>query len=270
MFCPAGQKRQMTNRNIILTELNDLGSTLANSSLQNTYTIPEGYFEELANQVLSRIKALETPDAVEELQLLSPLLTQINRETPYTVPVGYFDGLEEKLMQRIREHADYQTSGEELASLSPMLSSISKKIPYTLPAGYFESLVNNGMMKKEDKKEAVRVISITRQKWFRFAAAAVLVAFIAISGWIILFSKKVDPVKNPEAWVVKNTKKISSEEINSFINLADEEQIEKNSADNKSANEEIRELMKDVPDNEIQTFLNETAALEDKDEVLLN
>src|SRR5688572_11121789 len=150
----------MTTRNNILTELNDLGSTLATYSLQNSYTVPDGYFEELANQVLSRIKALETPDAVEELQLLSPLLTQINRETPYTVPVGYFDGLEEKLMQGIREHADYQTSSEELASLSPMLSSISKKTPYTLPAGYFESLVNNGL-KKEDKKEEVRVISIT-------------------------------------------------------------------------------------------------------------
>jgi len=261
----------MTNRNIILTELNDLGSTLADYSLQNTYTVPEGYFDELAGKVLCRIKALETPDVTEELQLLSPLLKEINRETPYTVPLGYFNGLEEKLMQGIREHADYQTSSEELASLSPMLSSIRKETPYTLPAGYFENLVSNGIMKMEDKKEEVRVISITRQKWFRFAAAAVLVAFIATSGWILLFSKKVDPVKNPEAWVAKNTKKISNEEINSFINLADEEQIEKNTADNNSANEEIKELMKDVPDNEIQTFLNETAALEDKnEEVLLN
>ena len=256
----------MTTRNNILTELSDLDSTLAHYNLQNIYTVPDGYFEDLAKQVHARIKALETYDAVEELQLLSPLLTQINRETPYTVPVGYFDGLEETLMQGIREHADYQTSDEELASLSPMLSSVSKKSPYTVPAGYFESLGKNG---EENKK--VIVISITRQKWFRFAAAAVLVTFIAISGWIMLFSKKVDPVKNPEAWVAKNTKKISSEEINSFINLADEELIEKSSADKKSANEEIRELMKDVPDNEIQTFLNETAALEDKDEeVLLN
>src|SRR5688572_25513718 len=133
MLCPAGQKRQMTNRNIILTEMNDLGSTLANCSLQNTYTISEGYFEAHANKVLCRIKALETFDAVQELQLLSPLLIQINRETPYTVPVKYFDGLEEKLMQGMREHADYQTSGEEQPSVSPMLSSISKKIPYTLP-----------------------------------------------------------------------------------------------------------------------------------------
>lgn len=258
----------MTNRNHILTELNDLGSTLADYSHQNTYTVPDGYFDELSNKILCRIKALETSDAAEELQLLSPLLTQI-REIPYSVPVGYFDGLEEKLMHAIREHADYQTSSEELASLSPMLSSISKKTPYTLPAGYFESLVNNGM-RKEDKEE-VKVILITRQKWFRLAAAAVLFAFIVLSGWIILFSKKVDPVKNPEAWVAKNTKKISSEEINSFINLTDEELIEKNSADNNSANEEIRELMKDVPDNEIQIFLNETAALEDKnEEVLLN
>jgi len=260
----------MTNRNNILKELKDLGSELANYSPQNFYAVPDGYFDELSNQVLCRIKALETSDAAEELQLLSPLLTQINREIPFTVPVGYFDGLEEKLMQGIREHADYQTSGEELASLSPMLGSISKKTPYTVPAGYFENL-RNGMMEKEDKKEEVRVISITRKKWFRFAAAAVLCAFIAISGWIILFSKKVDPVKNPEAWVAKNTKKISNEEINSFINLTDEELIEKNPEVNKSANEEIRELMKDVPDNDIKIFLNETAALEDKnEEVLLN
>ena len=258
----------MTNRNNILKELNDLGSELANYNAQNFYTVPDGYFDELASQVLSRIKALETSEATEELQLLSPLLTQINREIPFTVPVGYFDGLEEKLMQGIREHADYQTSDEELASLSPMLSSISKKTPYTAPAGYFESLVNNGMMKDDVKKEEAPVILITRQKWFRFAAAAVLVAFIAISGWMILFSKKVDPVKNPEAWVAKNTKKISSDEINNFINLANEE---KSSADNNSANEEIRELMKDVPENEIQNFLNETAALDDNNEaVLLN
>ena len=258
----------MTNRNNILKELNDLGSELSNYNPQNFYTVPDGYFDELASPVLSRIKALETSDATEELQLLSPLLTQIHREIPFTVPVGYFDGLEEKLMQGIREHADYQTSDEELASLSPMLSSISKKTPYAAPAGYFESLVNNGMMKNEVKKEEAPVILITRQKWFRFAAAAVLVAFIAISGWMILFSKKVDPVKNPEAWVAKNTKKISSDEINSFINLANEE---KSSADNNSANEEIRELMKDVPENEIQNFLNETAALDDNNEaVLLN
>lgn len=261
----------MTKRDNILKELNDLGSELVNHKPQNFYAVPDGYFDELANKVLCRIKALDTSDAAEELQLLSPLLTQINREIPFTVPVGYFDGLEEKLMQGIREHADYQTSGEELATLSPMLSSISKKTPYTLPAGYFENLVNNGMLKNADKKEEAIVISITRQKWFRFAVAAVLVAFIAISGWMILVSKKVDPVKNPEAWVAKNTKKISNEEINSFINLTNEELIEKSSAVNNSANEEIRELMKDVPENEIQNFLNETAALEDNnEEVLLN
>ncbi|MEI9913058.1 MAG: hypothetical protein WDO71_27555 [Bacteroidota bacterium] len=39
-----------------------------------------GYFEGLADQVLNRIKALETEDAAEELGYLSPLLNSISKK----------------------------------------------------------------------------------------------------------------------------------------------------------------------------------------------
>lgn len=261
----------MTTRNTILNELNGLGSTLANYSPQNFYEVPDGYFEGLPNQVLARIKALEASNPHEELEMLSPLLNLISKEYPYSVPSGYFDALPENMLTGIKGNADYQDPSEELASISPMLGKISKVPPYSLPEGYFENL-GNELKGKTREKLTAKLIPITGRKWFRYAAAAVVISFIAMGGWMVMVSKKVDPVKNPDGWVAKNTKKISTEEIYNFINLADEELIKEGAApDSNSANEEIRELMKDVPESEIQNFLNETAALEDNDaDILLN
>ena len=47
----------MAQNSNILQELHELESTLANMAPQNTYSVPEGYFEELANLVLNRIRA---------------------------------------------------------------------------------------------------------------------------------------------------------------------------------------------------------------------
>lgn len=259
----------MTNRNTISNELMGLGSTLANFSPQNFYEVPDGYFEGLANQILNRIKALEVSNAKEELEILSPLLNRISREIPYALPVGYFDGLEEKLMQAIREHADYHTSEEELALLSPLLSGISKKSPYAVPAGYFKNLGSEVTAKSE-----VKVISITSRKWYRYAAAAVIVGIIAIGGLLFINQKQIDPNKNPQAWVKKNVKKeVSQKQLDEFVTLADEDADMKIPEGNNTVkSDEIKELMKDVSEKEIQEFLNETVAVESIDaaDVFLN
>jgi hypothetical protein len=259
----------MTKRSTIPDELHGLGSTLANISPQNFYEVPDGYFEGLANQILNRVKALDASNAKDELEFLSPALSSIAKEMPFTVPIDYFENLSEKLMQGIREHADYQTSDEEIASLSPLLNSISKKNPYHAPAGYFENLKTPGIRKKEQTK----IISIVTRKWRRFAVAAVLVGFITISG-ILLFSKGVDPNKNPQAWVEKNIeKKVSRQQLDEFVNLAKEDENLNNLNDNDIIkSEEIKALMKDVPEKEIREFLNEAVALESHDaaDILLN
>jgi len=251
-----------------LNELHGLGSTLTNISLQNIYEVPDGYFEGLANQILNRVKALEASDANEELEILFPMLGSISKEMPFAVPAGYFESLSEKLMQGIHEHADYQTSDEEIASLSPLLSSISKKSPYSVPAGYFENLNSN-----IGKKEETKIISITSRKWYRFAAAAAIAGFIIISG-ILLLNKRVDPNKNPQAWVEKNVKKkISPAQLDEFVTLAKEDENLNDLNDNDSVkSEEIKELMKDVSEKEILEFLNEAVALESNDaaDILLN
>jgi len=254
----------MTNRNTILNELTDLGSVLANHDPQNIYTVPAGYFEGLADQILDCIKALEANDAKEELSYLSPFLSNVCKEMPYSVPTGFFQGLSEDVLKKISEHAYHQTSKEEIEALSPLLSSLKNKNPYSTPAGYFEK-IENGVIRKDSfgEKKETKVISITKRRWYRLAVAAVVIGIVAISGLAIFKSKQVDPNKNPQAWIEKNVdKKVSKNKLDEFVKLAEGESINVTYEKDDVKLAEIKELMKDVPEKEIVDFLNDAVALE--------
>lgn len=256
----------MTQKENILQELNELKSTLATVNPQNVYTIPVGYFDGLAAQVLNRIKALEAKNAVEELGYLSPSLNNISRQIPYTVPGGYFEGLAERAMELVRESNDYQTAKEEIETLSPLLSGLKKTMPYSFPQGYFESLGE-----KANKPET-KVISISSRKWVRYAAAAVVTGVIVLAGFIYFMSRNtVDPVERPYAWVKKSIKEVDKADIDAFVKLADEELINQAAvATSLVKPEEIKELMKDVSDKEIQDFLDAASDLETNDNTMTN
>jgi hypothetical protein len=249
-------------RNDTIQELRDLKSILCDYPKGNIYTVPEGYFEGFAGLVLNRIQALNASNAKEELEYLSPFLNSLSRENIFSVPEGYFNELPESLMAVTREHEDYQTADEELSSLSPLLSGINKHNPYSVPEGYFENFGKDVNLKSENKPVA-KTISIVGRKWFRFAAAAVVIGFVALTG-VSLFFKGSVSVSNPHEWVKTNMKKVSTDEINSFVQPADDATASAKTID-------VKELMKDVSDNDIQNFLNETAVAEDNnDDLLLN
>src|ERR1051326_1006889 len=160
----------MANKDII-QELSDIESSLAGIDLQNTYSVPKGYFDGFASQVISLVRNDENP----------AWLSSLPKESPYQVPAGYFEGLEERIMQTIQEHPDYQTSKEKLESISPLLNSLSKRPVYSVPDGYFENFKSEA----EQEKPGARVISIAGRKWYRYAAAAVITGIIALAGLMI-------------------------------------------------------------------------------------
>jgi hypothetical protein len=262
----------MTQNNNILQELKELESSLAGLAAQNIYSVPNGYFEGLAGQVLSRIKAMEAANAAEELGYLSPMLSNMSKQLPYAVPAGYFEGLEEKLMQTVRNSNDYQTATEELETLSPLLSGLKKEMPYSVPQGYFENLAAD--INTQANKTETKIISIGSRKWFRYAAAAVVVGVVATLSFMLINQDKVTADKDSYAWVKKNIKKVSTEKIEEFIQLTDED---KSVASIDTKIEDVKELMKDVPENEIQSLLNDTELLDDvnsdeniSDEAIMN
>jgi hypothetical protein len=252
-------------KNDIIQELSELESSFYNVPARNLYTVPQGYFEAFAGLVMNRIKASNSADPQEELNHLSPFLNSISRHIPYSVPVNYFQELPESLLEGVRSHEDYQTAEEELSSLSPLLSSIGNKNPYAVPEGYFENFGKDVNL-KSDNKPATKVISIVNRKWFRFAAAAVVIGFIALTGVSLFFNTTPARVSNTHEWVEKNMNKVSTDEMNKFILVGDEE----SNASAKAT--DIKDLMKDVSDKDIQDFLNKTNAGNDENDadILLN
>lgn len=252
----------MTNRNTILNELNELGSVLGTLDPQNLYEVPTGYFEGLPTQVMNRIKALDAKNAKEELAYLSPLLSSASKEMPYTVPAGYFQYLTESLLYSVNSNAG-QTSEDEIENLSPLLSSLKNKNPYSIPEGYFETLEA-----KTEKTEA-KVISFTKRRWYRMAIAAAVIGIVAITGLLFINGGKTNIGKNPEAWVKKNViNKVSDEKIDEFVTLVTPDGTQKTTDENEAADQaEIKELMKDVSQKEIDEFLNDAVALNSNDDI---
>jgi hypothetical protein len=243
----------MTQKDNILQELKELQSSLANAPVQPVYQVPAGYFDGLAAEVLNRVKALETDDVKEELDHLSPLLAGISNKMPYSVPANFFNRIEERISEVIINENELSPA-KELETLSPLLSGLKKETPYTVPQGYFENIVS--AIPQETK-----VISLTKQKWFRMAAAAVVTGLIITIGFFI-FDKPatIDPNVKPLAWVEKNLKKVSTDDIDKFVQLADVEEAPSIASVETKETNDIKELMKDVPDKDIQKFLDDTPA----------
>jgi len=252
----------MTQKDNILQELNELKSSLAETTPQNVFTIPVGYFDGLAVQVLNRIKAIEANTAIEELNYLSPLLNTVSRTMPYTVPVGYFERLEKKLMQIVSESNDYQTADEEIGALSPLLNGLKREMPYAVPPGYFEQI---GLLtNKEENKSATKVIPFIKRKWFRYAAAAVVAGIITISSFLLISTGEKEPGGQALAKLTHDIKKMDEIQKDNLIDFIDAGMSGKETAQTNSVNSaEVKDLLKGISEEDLKDFQEQTEDIED-------
>ena len=61
-----------------------------NELFNSNVSVPDGYFESLADNIFNKIRG-EGNEVTEELKKLSPLLNDIGKKEIYTVPEGYFE-----------------------------------------------------------------------------------------------------------------------------------------------------------------------------------
>jgi hypothetical protein len=64
--------------------------------------VPEGYFNNLAGNILQKIKGLEIDNASQELKQLSPMLYAVQNENVFSVPAGYFNTLPETILNELQ------------------------------------------------------------------------------------------------------------------------------------------------------------------------
>jgi len=251
----------MTQRDNILQELKELDSRLADVALKNIYTVPAGYFDNLTEQVVARINAMQANNAADELNALSPQLEKLSREMPYSIPKDYFETLSDNVLKTI--HAAGLSAKDELAAISPLLSSLKKENPYNIPEGYFESLPPT--RQKEKIQSSAKVVSLFSRTWFRYAAAAVVTGII-ILGSLSLFTNEKEPGGKALAKFTRDVIKMDEQQKDDMIDFFDAGLDGKETAqvntDNKNS-QEVKELLEGVSEEELKDFQEQTEAIEE-------
>jgi hypothetical protein len=232
----------------------------------------------------------------EELKALNSELPLEKGPELYSVPKGYFEGFAALLLQKIKVD-QANSASDEISALSPLLAGLSKKMPYSIPEGYFpqntEELsgligekvlptILHGLkempygvpvgyfknlpeliLKKVNPKQAKVITISSSRRWLRYAVAAVITGAIGISS-IFYFGndKSVDPASQPHEWVAKKLKNVPDKELDEFINTTTVNTTAIAKTDNGDKTE-VRKLMKDIPDSELDKFLDEVNVEED-------
>lgn len=218
----------MTRNKDIINELREISPAVANLEPINLYTVPEGYFETLADVIKARVITKE--NKTEE----SLVLDAAGKTMPLHIPDGYFENLSNSILSKIKTQQE-QTVTEVLNEISPLLAGISNANVYTVPAGYFESISNKLLQQVSEKKQSKVISFISQRGWVKYAAAASVVVLMAF-GINFFFSKSNAQLDSYVKLGLKNYN--SEQQLNTgivSINAADLESYLQMTADSKDA-----------------------------------
>jgi hypothetical protein len=231
-------------QNTILEELKDIAPTLLETGVRMPYFVQEGYFEQLADNIL-------------EKATVGLISNTVN--IGYQVPEDYFSGLASKILLRVNEIDSENTSlYDENELIAPILNTFSKNMPYSVPANYFEHFTIQIPVEK------AKVVPMKKMRnWMTYAAAAVFVGIMVTGSF--LFSDKQqekDFEKFQNMDVAAALDQVSDSELNSYI-----DENHANSVDDVT---EVDRVNLDNVDDKIQSmstenlneYLNENGLLE--------
>ncbi len=261
----------------ILHELNELNSAiLINTERKSLYTYPDGYFEDLSENILREVWIQSLPKInpysvsagyfenlpeiiIDKLAVKSALISDITSKDLFNVPNGYFNDLSHNILQKINNNNN--NVRQELEELSPLLSSIPKTNVYTVPENYFETLA----VKHKLNKQPAKVISIgskTRQ-WFTYAVAACIAAVMFGGGYYYMQTKSdanntsTASTKIAAVNVEQAVLQLSDFEIDSYLKDDNSDIYTNQNSDNQDIN--IKTLLENMSDNEIDNYLLKNA-----------
>lgn len=174
-----------------------MGIEHENGLTQNTVLIadvPNGYFDTLADSILRKIKAQDTEDVSVEINSLSPVLAGIKNENVFEIPQVYFDSLADTVLQKIKSQEVEEDASTEIRALSPMLYSIQNENVFEVPQGYFENLSDDVLNKV---KPQTKVVTMPRRSstFFKYAVAAAFTGMMALG--VFKFTNVNDKVELP-------------------------------------------------------------------------
>jgi hypothetical protein len=222
------------------------------------FSVPEGYFEGFAQQVLDRIKtgaggvkmgaegmktgAVSSGPLAGEVEYagedpLSSILVEIGRRTPYSVPEGYFES-HAPLLTVARRNNPYTIPADYFEGQAPLLA-IARHNPYTVPAGYFDERATASRIGAVVEQGAVvagsaRVIESNvwgdvsgdvqrggrRMNWLKYSAAAVVAGLILTVGFLRIHTSGHSSYKQSAPIdIAKTMSSVSDQELQNFLTV---------------------------------------------------
>jgi len=172
----------------------DIMHTIEEKPVMNANTdVPAGYFDGLASFIMSRIK---TESALEED---SSLLQPLKKHNTYTVPQGYFDGLAGSIISKINERYAEDERSE-------LLDAVRNINPYSVPPGYFDSLA--ATITSKLPQPAKVIVMQKRSSFFKYAAAAVITGILGLSVISIVDKRQAEEIGPSSTTLMADAKKI--------------------------------------------------------------
>ena len=212
---PDGYFDELGNRIVSAKNLDEL----KNNSPLDTFTVPENYFDELAANIQSRI-------AVEAI---------LSKEEDFTVPEGYFEGLPANIQSRIAidgilsKEEDYTVPEGYFDNLAQQIQSRvliegalgAPAEQFTVPDGYFNEL-NKNILAKTAEAENTNRKGVVRRLFastaFKYATAACFA--VAIGGGILLDQATTNqPIDHKNTFLHKQLSNVPVDEIKSYLQL---------------------------------------------------
>jgi hypothetical protein len=194
----------------IIQELNDLGSSLANSPKENPYQVPAGYFNEFPEMMLYLVHHKADLTAKEELESISPLLSSIDKRPVYSVPEGYFENLRVPLQAKKSEAKVIPISGKRTwmryAAAAVITGIIALAAMFVFRTNKIDPDKNPGDWVANNMKKV---------------SAQDIDAFVELTGEELPLSESIASATVKTSEIKEMMKDVSSTEIDQFISETD-------------------------------------------------
>ncbi len=234
----------METRKIILDELMGISPAVANIGNSNVFTVPEGYFQSVTDEISSTLFIMALPinnplsppptgyfkdladDILSKVLLAdeeNSLLHDVNlKESTFSLPSGYFEELPEQILQYVKSvENDVE---QEMDEVAPLLRTIERKNVYTVPSGYFDGVAENITSVVNNEKGKVINLSTGFKRAWAYAAAASVAAIMLVAGYKFFYNEKQPAEVAANTSSIENNiniqsaiSSLSDEEINNYL-----------------------------------------------------
>ena len=287
----------MKRNNDIQKEWESIGAGFSAQIGLPLFTIPEGYFEQLPNEVISGINAISVPDVAVQFSKANPFATPqgyfeqlhqnitkqvvvadtiintteingVSKKEVFAIPENYFDSFADAVLSKLQLESTVEEELEE----SPILSSLKGSNPFEAPAIAPISIPKSSQTTIKSKPEIEVPMTVRKSlRWSNWVAAASVAAFFVLgASWLHLDNRASHNEltanlqwSSAETKVNKKLAAISDEHIEAYLDQHiddfSEYLLEENAA-SFTGNKDagLRNALDDISNDELEAYLYNT------------